>query len=79
MITIGGKTRVVRPTQPQFVVQLASYLNEFMLLKVEGDDLLVLWVGDPNAATKFNSKYNAKMRVREIENIPVTRCFKELT
>lgn len=75
---IGGKTKIFKPTQPQYVVQIAEHINEYMKLVADGDVLLVTWVGDPNAATKFDSKYNAKTRVRDIENVPATRCFKEL-
>lgn len=60
-------------TQPQFVVQKAYGVNEFLKL---GEELE--WVGDPNSATKFDSKYGAKSRVREFEDVPDTRCFKEL-
>lgn len=75
---IGGKTKVLKPTQPQFVVQIAKGHNEYMKLDFDGVDINVLWVGDPNAATKFDSKYSAKSRVRDIDNIPGTRCFKAL-
>jgi hypothetical protein len=79
MTAIGGKTKIKKPAQPQFVVQLSEGANEYALLKA--DDMGVMhinWVGDPNSATKFSSKYNAKLRIRELENIPGTRCFKEL-
>lgn len=75
---IGGKTKIFKPTQPQFVVQLAEGHNEYMKLVASDSELLVTWVGDPNAATKFDSKYSAKSRVRDIDNIPGTRCFKAL-
>lgn len=79
MPTIGGKTKTVKATQPQFVVQIADHINEY--LKFETDEKgfqHVSWVGDPNAATKFDSKYAAKTRVREIENVPATRCYREV-
>ncbi len=80
MTTIGGKSRKPDvPTQPQFVVQFADGVNEYARI---GNDpkghTIVAWVGDPNAATKFNSKYEAKSRTREMENIPGTRVFKML-
>jgi hypothetical protein len=79
MVTIGGKTRVKKPTQPQYVVQLASHLNQYAVLDTdETGHLHVNWIGDPNAATKFDSKYQAKYRIREIENVPESRCFKQL-
>lgn len=70
---IGGKSKIKKPSQPQFVVQKAYGVNEFLKL---GEELE--WVGDPNSATKFDSKYGAKSRVREMADVPVTRCFKEL-
>lgn len=70
---IGGKTKIKKPAQPQFVVQKSGVLNEYLKLGEE-----IIWVGDPNAATKFDSKYQAKTRVRELVEVPETRCFKEL-
>lgn len=70
---IGGKTKIKKPAQPQFVVQKSDILNEYLKL---GEQLI--WVGDPNSATKFDSKYQAKARIRELEDVPATRCFKEL-
>ena len=78
MPTIGGKTKTVKPTQPQYVVQLAPHLNEFVKLEYVDSEVVVKWIGDPNAATKFDSKYAAKARIREFEDVPATRCFKEL-
>ena len=79
MIVIGGKTKAHKPTQPQFVVQIAGHINEYALIKADDTGHLhINWVGDPNSATKFDSKYQAKSRVREIANIPETRCFKQL-
>ena len=75
---IGGKTKVKKPTQPQFVVQLAEHLNEYAKFTIDDVGYVYInWVGDPNSATKFDSKYAAKSRVREFD-IPETRCFKEL-
>jgi hypothetical protein len=74
MVTIGGKKKALKPTQPQFVVQLSQSVNEFMLMK-EGE---ITWIGDPNAATKFESKYAAKVRIRELADVPDTRCFREI-
>lgn len=70
---IGGKTKTLKSTQPQFVVQKSGVLNEYLKLGEE-----IAWVGDPNSATKFDSKYQAKTRVRELADVPATRCFKEL-
>ena len=78
MPTIGGKTKTIKPTQPQYVVQLAPHLNEFAKLEYVDNEVVVKWIGDPNAATKFDSKYAAKARIREFEDAPATRCFKEL-
>lgn len=78
MTTIGGKTKTKKPTQPQYVVQLALHLNEFARL-IYDEEVTVTWIGDPNAATKFDSKYAAKARMREFEDVPATRCFRELT
>lgn len=80
MVAIGGKPRKKSlPTQPQFVVQEAPFTNRYVLLSTdEKGNLVIGWIGDPNAATKFNSKYEAKSRVRGMENIPETRVFKAL-
>lgn len=76
---IGGKTKPKKPTQPQFVVQAAEHVNEYALFKTgTTGHINITWVGDPNSATKFDSKYQAKSRVREIENVPTTRCFRKL-
>lgn len=80
MVAIGGKTKKAKaPTQPQFVIQTAEGVNLFA--RLHNDDkgeMHVLWIGDPNAATKFDSKCQAKFRTREIHNIPETRVFKPL-
>lgn len=76
---IGGKTKIKKAAQPQFVVQMAETLNEYLLFRVDVDNgFTINWVGDPKSASKFNSKFQAKCRVRELEGIPATRCFKEL-
>jgi hypothetical protein len=77
---IGGTPRKKSlPTQPQFVVQEAPFTNRFAVLGTdEKNNLVISWTGDPNAATKFNSKYEAKSRTREIADIPETRLFKSL-
>lgn len=73
MTTIGGKTKIKKPSQPQYVVKASEHTNEYLKL---GE--AIEWVGDPNAATKFDSKYAAKCRVRELADIPATRCYMEL-
>lgn len=80
MVAIGGKPRKAKlPAQPQVVIQRANYTNEFALFGTDDKGhALIDWIGDPNAATKFNSKYEAKYRTREMENIPETRVFKLL-
>lgn len=80
MVQIGGKSRKAKlPAQPQVVVQRAPSANEYALIGADDKGLTVIsWIGDPNAATKFNSKYEAKHRTREMENIPETRVFKVL-
>lgn len=76
---IGGKTKIQRPTQPQYVVQAAEHVNEYAKFTTDEDGKLhINWVGDPNAATKFDSKYQAKFRVRELADIPAERVFREL-
>ncbi len=80
MAAIGGKTKkATLPSQPQFVVQRSALANEYLLISTnEAHETLISWVGDPNAATKYNSKYDAKNRTRDIENIPDTRVFMAL-
>lgn len=78
---IGGTKKKLKPTQPQFVVQLSPNHNEYlkMVYNNHQDGVLELeWVGDPNAATKFDSKFAAKSRVRDLADVPEGRCFKEL-
>lgn len=78
MIAIGGKPRKAKlPAQPQVVVQRAPFTNEFALFYSDSKGSTVFeWIGDPNAATKFNSKYEAKSRVRQMVDIPETRVFR---
>lgn len=80
MTAIGGTPRKApRPTQPQWVVQRAPSTNEFLLLSRDDKDVLFLsWIGDPNAATKFDSKFAAKARTRDFDDIPPSRVFKPL-
>lgn len=80
MVAIGGKAKKAKlPSQPQFVVQRAMGANEFALIGVdEKQHTTIRWVGDPNSATKFNSKYEAKSRVRDMVDVPDTRMFKML-
>jgi hypothetical protein len=80
MVTIGGKSRKASlPAQPQVVIQRANFTNEFALIGLDDrQQATIAWVGDPNAATKFNSKYEAKSRVRDFEDVPESRVFKVL-
>lgn len=80
MTTIGGKHRKPKlPTQPQFVVQAAAHLNQYAVFGADDKGhMTISWIGDPNAATKFNSRYEAKLRSREFDNVPETRVFKVL-
>lgn len=77
---IGGtKRKEAKATQPMYVVQKSSSLNDFAKLEYINGEVIVNWVGDPNVATQFSSKYAAKARIRELVDAPETRCFKELT
>jgi hypothetical protein len=80
MVAIGGRSRKEKlPAQPQVVVQRTASANEFALFGTDDKGLTIIsWIGDPNAATKFNSKYEAKSRVREMADVPETRVFKVL-
>lgn len=79
MTEIGRKIKAKKATQPQYVVQVAEDINQYAKFATdEAGELHIVWVGDPNAATKFDSKYGAKLRVRELDNVPQTRCFREL-
>jgi hypothetical protein len=80
MTAIGGKPRKAKlPSQPQVVIQRAPFTNEFALFGADDrGNATVAWIGDPNAATKFNSKFEAKSRTREMEDVPSTRAFKTL-
>lgn len=80
MVTIGGKSRKPKtPTKPQIVIQRAVGVNEYAQIGMDDKSNLTLaWIGDPNAASKYDSKYDAKFRTRHIEDIPETRTFKTL-
>jgi hypothetical protein len=80
MTIIGGKSRKAKlPSQPQVVIKLAHGLNQFAQIGMDGEQRTTLaWIGDPNAATKFNSKYEAKSRTRDMADIPETRVFHTL-
>jgi hypothetical protein len=80
MVAIGGKPRKAKlPSQPQVVVQRAAFTNEFALFSADDKGMTIItWIGDPNAATKFNSKYEAKSRVRDMHDVPDSRVFKVL-
>lgn len=77
MTVIGGKSRKEKlPSQPQFVVKLAFDLNQYAVIGMDDKShATIVWIGDPNAATKFNSKYEAKSRIREFADVPATRVF----
>jgi len=80
MVTIGGKTKKAKvPTKPQVVIQRGFSLNEYALIGMDDKQNVTLsWIGDPNAATKFESKYDAKNRTRHIGDIPENRSFRVL-
>jgi hypothetical protein len=80
MTTIGGKHRKPKlPSQPQFVIQLAPDSNQYAKLGVDEEQrATIAWIGDPNAASKFNSKFEAKSRTRDMADIPDSRVFREL-
>jgi hypothetical protein len=80
MTAIGGKHRKAKlPTQPQVVIQASADRNEYAKLGMDDQQRATLaWIGDPNAATKFDSRYSAKFRTREIDGIPETRVFHTL-
>ncbi len=80
MTTIGGKPRKPKtPTKPQVVIQRGLGLNEYALIGMDEKSNITLdWVGDPNAATKYDSKYDAKFRTRLIADIPEARAFRVL-
>ena len=79
MVQIGGKTKkTAKAAQPQFVVQESYGANSYLKFIADDSGLAFTWTSDPNDATKFDSKYAAKERVRDIEGLSATRCFKEL-
>lgn len=80
MTTIGGKhSKPKLPSQPQVVIQLAHGLNQYASIGVDSEQrATIAWIGDPNAATKFCSKYEAKARTRHVADIPETRVFQTL-
>lgn len=80
VITIGGKTRKPAvPTKPQVVIQRGVGLNEYAQIGMdEKSNVTLAWVGDPNAATKYDSRYDAKFRTRHIDDIPQARVFRIL-
>ncbi len=77
MTTIGGKPRKpAAPTKPQVVIQRGFGLNEYALIGTDDKSNTTLaWVGDPNSATKYDSRYDAKFRTRHIADIPENRAF----
>lgn len=78
---IGGRTKkkLQAPSKPQVVIQRAAGRNEFALLGHDDKSNVTLaWIGDPYAATKFESKYDAKNRTRHIDDIPEGRVLKVL-
>jgi hypothetical protein len=80
MTAIGGKHRKPKlPSQPQVVIQSACGINRFAVLGTdEVGCTVVTWTGDPSSATKYNSKYEAKSRVRDLLDIPESRVFHTL-
>ena len=80
MAVIGGKTRRPdRPDKPQFVIQRGFGINEYALIGMDDKGQATLaWVGDPNSASKYDSKYDAKFRTRHIADIPENRTFRVL-
>lgn len=76
---IGHKTKLKKSEKPQVVIERYRGANDFALLtNNEANELTLSWIGDPNAATKFDSKYAAKERTRNIADIPDSRAFKQL-
>jgi hypothetical protein len=80
MVTIGGKHRKPKlPSQPQFVIEWALNSNRFATFGVDDKgNTTIGWIGDPNAADKFDSKYAAKSRIHIMADIPDSRVFREL-
>lgn len=80
MVQVGGKTKkTAKAAQPQFVVESGFGTNLFLKFVSDDNGLLLTWIGDPNEATPFSSKFAAKERIRELEDIPAGRIIKELT
>lgn len=79
MAIIGGKSRKPNaPEKPQIVIQRGPGQNEYALIGMdEKSQTTISWVGDPNAATKYDSRYDAKYRTRYID-IPEGRTFRIL-
>jgi hypothetical protein len=78
---IGGKTKkkLQTPIKPQVVIQRANGINEYALIGLDDKQNVTLaWIGDPYAATKYDSKYDAKFRTRNIADIPDGRAFRVL-
>ena len=75
---LRAKKETAKAAQPQFVVESGFGTNEYLKFVSDDNGLLLTWIGDPNEATQFSSKFAAKERIREIEGLPATRCFKEL-
>lgn len=77
---IGGKTRKPKvSTKPQVVIQRSFGLNEYALIGTDSESNITLaWVGDPNSASKFDSRYDAKNRTSHIADIPNDRAFRVL-
>jgi len=61
-----------------FVVQESYGANSYLKFVADDSGLAFTWTSDPQEATKFDSKYAAKERVRDIDGLPATPCFKEL-
>lgn len=54
--------------------------NEYLKFTGAIDGALhITWIGDANAATQFASKFAAKSRIRDLEDISAGRVIKELT
>lgn len=82
MVQIGGKTKQKRaalPYQPQIVVQRREGVNEYAKFGIDDEGKATIeWIGDPRAATRFDSRFQAKVRVRDMEDVPDCRTFHAL-